>query len=137
MIDTQSRTPRPLVLVVEDDESTRSALVSWLRHEYDVIAARDGLEGLRMATTHQPRPDVILADVWMPLLDGVSMVRRLKEIDSLRRVPVIFLTGQTSPQSMVAGISAGARAYLPKPIDLDVLDRKLRSALRDHPPGRG
>jgi len=66
----------------------------------------------------------------MPRLDGVSMVRAMKATESLRRVPVIFLTGQTSLSSVVAGIAAGARAYLPKPIDLDVLDRKLRSALR-------
>ena len=51
-------------------------------------------------------------------------------VEGLRGVPVIFLTGQTSVQSMVAGIASGARAYLTKPIDLDVLDRKIRSALR-------
>lgn len=76
-----------------------------------------------------PAPDVILTDVWMPRLDGVAMVGRLKEIAGLRRVPVIFLTGQTSVESVVAGIAAGARAYLPKPVELDTLDCKLRSAL--------
>jgi len=119
---------RARILVVDDDDTTRTALEHWLAYEYDVVAAADGIEGLELATTRAP--DVIVTDVWMPRLDGVSMVRRMKEIEGLRRVPVIFLTGQTSPASFVAGISAGARAYLPKPIDLDVLDRKVRSALR-------
>ncbi len=122
---------RARILVVEDEENTRLALARWLSYEYDVVTASDGVEGLRIATMQQA-PDLVLADVWMPHLDGVSMVRRMKGVESLRRVPVIFLTGQTSPPSVIAGIAAGARAYLTKPIDLDVLDRKLRSALGSH-----
>ena len=128
MMTTTSHAVRSRILVVEDEDGTRKALAGWLGHEYDVVVASDGIEGLQIATTQ--RLDVILSDVWMPRLDGVAMVRRMKEIDSLRRVPVILLTGQTSPQSVIEGIAAGARAYLPKPIDLDVLDRKVRSALR-------
>ncbi len=124
---------RPRILVVDDDESTRTALAGWLGYEYDVVVARDGIEGLEVANA-LPAPDIILADVWMPRLDGVSMVMRIKAIDRLRRVPVIFLTGQTSVHSMVAGIAVGARAYLSKPIDLDVLDRKLHSALHHAQP---
>lgn len=120
---------RARVLVVEDDENTRSALAGWLRHEYDVDTACDGVEGLEVATREGPPPDVILADVSMPRLDGVAMVKRIKEFESLRHIPVVFLTGQATPASVIAGIAAGARAYLTKPIDLDVLDRKLRSAL--------
>ncbi|HTQ45108.1 MAG TPA: response regulator transcription factor [Polyangiaceae bacterium] len=126
----REKSARARILIVEDDANTRTALVRWLEHEYDVIAASDGLEGLEIATTQDPPPDLILADVWMPRVDGVEMVTRIKRIEALRRIPAIFLTGQTSPVSMMAGLSAGARAYLPKPIDLDVLDHKVRSALR-------
>jgi DNA-binding response OmpR family regulator len=128
MIATTQHGVRPRILVVEDEDGTRNALAGWLVHEYDVVVARDGCEGLDVASAQ--RPDIVLTDVWMPRLDGIEMVKQMKGIDSLRRVPVIFLTGQTSPRSMIDGIAAGARAYLPKPIDLDVLDRKLRSALR-------
>lgn len=133
MITTMPPPARRRILVVEDDPSTREALASWLTYEYDVVTACDGLQGLELATTMDPGPDVILADVWMPRLDGISMVVRIKSLASLRHVPVIFLTGQVAPRSMIAGISAGARAYLPKPVDLDVLDRKLQSALRGGP----
>jgi DNA-binding response OmpR family regulator len=120
---------RPRILLVEDDASARAALARWLDDEYDVVAARDGIEGLEMARTLRPAPDVILSDVSMPGLDGVSMVMRIREIEGLRDVSVIFLTGQTSPASVVAGITAGARAYLYKPVDLDTLDREVRSVL--------
>jgi len=104
------------------------ALVGWFAHDYDVMAAADGIEGLELAT-QPPPPDLVLVDVWMPRLDGISMVKQMKQIDALRHVPVIFLTGQMSTASMLAGIAAGARAYLPKPIDVDLLDRKVKSAL--------
>src|ERR1019366_9265519 len=107
--------------------STLKALAGWLSHEYDVVTAGDGIEGLAHAVASTP--DVIVADVWMPRLDGVEMVRRMKQIETLRRVPVLFLTGQTTPASVMAGFPAGARAPLSKPVDLDLLDRKVRSAL--------
>jgi len=115
------------ILVVDDDEGTLRAIAALLSGEYDVHTASDGLEGLQAAMVH--RPDLIIADVWMPRADGVTMVQRIKQIEALRHVPVIFLTGQTSVHSMIAGISAGAWAYLSKPIDPDILERKVRSAL--------
>ena len=122
---------RKCILVVDDDEGTRRAIAVLLSGDYDVVTAADGIEGLEVAI-RGPRPDLVVADVWMPRADGVTMVKRMKQIDALRHVPVIFLTGQTSVQSVVAGISAGAWAYLPKPIDPDVLERKVRSALARH-----
>jgi DNA-binding response OmpR family regulator len=62
------------------------------------------------------------------------MLKCIRQHDTLRRVPVIFLTGQTSARSAAAGIAAGARAYLPKPIDLNILDQKIRGALRASQP---
>src|SRR5579872_191930 len=108
---------RHRILVVEDDDGSRKALSTWLSQDYEVVVARDGLEGLELATSLQPPPDVVVTDVRMPRLDGIAMVERLRSVEALRFVPVIFLTDQTSPRSMIAGIAAGARAYLPKPID--------------------
>jgi CheY-like chemotaxis protein len=125
--EAQSPPTRAHILIVDDDDLTLKALAAWLSYEYEVVTAHDGIEGLERAA--ELTPDVIISDVWMPRLDGVEMVRHMKRIEGLRHVPVLFLTGQTSPASVVAGISAGARAYLSKPIDLDVLERKLRSAL--------
>jgi DNA-binding response OmpR family regulator len=129
-----SRRARPCILVVDDEDGTRTALALWLSHDYEVVTAADGAAGFETASRLDPPPDVILSDVWMPGVDGLSMLKSIKQHDILRRVPVIFLTGQTSAKSAAAGIAAGARAYLAKPIDLDVLDRKIRGALRGSQP---
>lgn len=127
---TEACRPKPRVLLVEDDEDTRFVLEDWLRQRYEVVSARDGVEGIEKATAPDAPPDVVITDVWMPVLDGVEMVARMKRLESLRRVPVIFLTAHTAAAGVIAGIQAGARAYLAKPVSLEVLDRKLRSALR-------
>jgi DNA-binding response OmpR family regulator len=118
---------RKRILVVDDDAGTLHAIAALLSGDYEVSTASDGIEGLQAAL--RLHPDLIIADVWMPRADGVTMVQRMKQLDVLKHVPVIFLTGQTSVQSTVAGISAGAWAYLPKPIDPDILERKVKSAL--------
>jgi CheY-like chemotaxis protein len=119
---------RPRVLVVEDDDATREALVRWLAVEYDVVVARDGYEGLRQALAQTP--DVILADVWMPRMDGIQMARRILESAGPGAAPVIFLTGQGEPETVAAAISAGGVGYLIKPVDLGLLDDELRTTLR-------
>ena len=118
---------RRRILVVDDDAGTLHAIAALLSGDYEVSTATDGIDGLQACI--RLLPDLVIADVWMPRADGVTMVRRMKQIDALKHVPVIFLTGQTSVQSVVAGISAGAWAYLPKPIDPDILERKVKSAL--------
>lgn len=117
------------VLIVEDDEPTRRLLAITLRRHYDVIVAADGVEGLQLATT-APLPDLIITDVMMPNLDGVSMVRELKRRDPSRKVPIIFLTAKGGAADVAAGIGAGARHYLVKPIKLTALEEMVKSILR-------
>lgn len=121
---------RPRVLIVEDDDGTRTALAGWLTEKYEVITARDGQEGFSLATTSAP--DLILTDLWMPRVDGMAMVRRLRRVEALHAVPVIFLTGQAERERDRLGISAVAVACLPKPIDLDTLEQALRKALPEY-----
>jgi CheY-like chemotaxis protein len=123
--------PRRRILIVEDDEQTRAALSGWLGYEYEVMTASDGCEGLALAS--QITPDIIVTDLWMPKLDGISMVNRMMSVDSLRNVPVVFLTGQTEPASIAASFSAGGHSYLTKPVDLEMLEDEIRSALSGRP----
>jgi CheY-like chemotaxis protein len=118
---------RRRLLVVDDEDATRSALARWFEHDYDVTVACDGEEGLVAATSLIP--DVIVTDVWMPNLDGVAMVHRIKENERLSRIPVVFLTGQTAPESVAAGFAVGAVSYLAKPVDLDLLNTEVLAAL--------
>lgn len=117
------------VLIVEDDEPTRRLLAITLRRAYDVTVAADGEEGLALALA-SPQPELIITDVMMPRRDGVSMVRELKRRDPSRKVPVIFLTAKGGAADVAAGIGAGARHYLVKPIKLATLEDMVKSLLR-------
>src|SRR5262245_58563253 len=105
--------PRPLVLVADDDGVTRAMVSSWLgAASYDVIAARDGDEALRLATDHAP--DLLLVDVTMPGLGGYDVCRTVQEATPVPP-PVIFLTAHTHAEARVEGLDAGAVDYIVKP----------------------
>ena len=105
----------------------RDGLARYLARDYDVLTACDGIEGLERATDSVP--DLVISDVWMPNLDGIGMVRRIKGIDSLRHIPILFLTGQTEASSIAEGFSAGVHSYIAKPVDLDLLEDEIRAAI--------
>jgi CheY-like chemotaxis protein len=121
----------PRVLVVEDHDGTRRAIAQGLAPEYEIVTACNGLEGVKAAT--QGSFDAIVTDIWMPKMDGVTMVERIREALAPAQVPVIFLTGDATPQNVAAGFSAGGTSYLVKPIDLDLLDRELRRLVATKP----
>jgi two-component system chemotaxis response regulator CheY len=118
------------ILLVDDDEPLRSVMHAVLSSRYRVTLAVDGLDGLEKANA-DPRPDLIVADIIMPRLDGISMVRRIRENEAMRRVPVIFLSGQMSVGHILAGLSVVPFGYLSKPMDPEALVRKVKSAFGD------
>jgi DNA-binding response OmpR family regulator len=118
--------------VLDDEDGTRTGIARLLNYQYEVVTAADGDEAIRTAL-REPCPDLVIADVMMPRLDGISMLKCMKKMAALRRIPVILLTAETSSSKMIAGIAAGARGYLLKPIDMELLERKVHSALLDAP----
>jgi len=122
------QSPRKCILVVDDDEDLRDAIAEVLSPSYFVRVAVDGMDGYTKAHD-SPRPDLIIADVSMPGVDGITMIRRIRESEELRRVPVIFFTGQQSPESVIAGLSVGTFAYLSKTCASGVLEDKVKRAL--------
>jgi two-component system response regulator MprA len=115
------------VLVVEDDQRVRESLLRVLRYEgYDTAAAADGRSGLDQATTWQPH--LVLLDVNLPGLDGLSVARRLRQAGD--RVPILCLTARHEVADRVAGLDAGADDYLVKPFELDELLARVRALLR-------
>jgi two-component system response regulator MprA len=106
------------VLIAEDDRAVRESLARALELEgYVVSAVTNGAEALD-ATRASP-PDVLLLDVSMPLVDGLTVCRVLRSEEN--RLPVLMLTARTETSDRVAGLDAGADDYLPKPYDLDEL----------------
>ncbi len=114
------------ILVVDDEPDSSDILAQFLGAQYDVVVARDGLQGVEAAAKHQP--DLIISDVSMPGLGGLDMVRLIRVRQGLR-APVIFLSGLNGPKDIIAGITAGARHYLTKPVDLQDLKKRVVRAL--------
>jgi two-component system response regulator MprA len=120
--DNQAR-----VLVAEDDRAVRESLARALSLEgYQVHAVPDGLAALSAVPTF--RPDVIVLDVMMPHLDGLSACRRLRSQGE--RTPILILTARSEVPDRVSGLDAGADDYLAKPFALDELLARLRALLR-------
>ncbi len=105
----------------------RDSLVRALQLEgYTVAAAKNGAEALEAA--RQAEPDVVLLDVSMPMVDGLTVCRVLRA--EANQVPVLMLTARTEPSDRVAGLDAGADDYLAKPYDLEELLARVRALLR-------
>lgn len=121
------RTSRRRVLVVEDHPDLRAYIAGILARDHEVLQARDGLEGLEMALAELP--DLIVSDVMMPRLDGLSLVRALRERDETAGIPLIFLTARAGDADEIEGLSSGADQYLCKPFDSEILRARVAAAL--------
>jgi len=118
----------PTALVLEDDDAVRTLIQKLLESDgFTVTTAADGLEGLMHL--EQATPDVILCDMMMPNLDGMTFTKAIKKNAGTRNVPVIFLTAKTDTRTVAEGISAGAKFYLTKPFNHAELLQKVRKAL--------
>jgi two-component system response regulator MprA len=115
------------VVVVDDDEALRNAVRRALRLEgYDVELAEDGEQALDHLAGL--KADVVVLDVLMPVLDGITVCRRLRE--SGNRTPVLMLTARDAVSDRVLGLDAGADDYLTKPFALEELLARVRALVR-------
>src|SRR3990170_1232880 len=115
------------ILVVDDTEFNRDLVVQLLEDEFELIIAEDGAEGL--AKTQAERPDLILMDLGMPVMDGWEATRKIKANDELKHIPIIAVTSHAMAGAEVEARKAGCDDYLPKPIDEDELLKKIRKFL--------
>ena len=115
------------VLVVEDVDFNRELVVQLLEEKYDVIEAVNGQEGVEVA--EQERPDLILMDLSLPIMDGWEAARRLKANVDLRVIPIIALTAHAMVGDKEKALAAGCNDYLVKPLDEDELFVKIAKHL--------
>jgi signal transduction histidine kinase/ligand-binding sensor domain-containing protein/CheY-like chemotaxis protein/AraC-like DNA-binding protein len=118
---------RTTVLVIDDNADVRTYVGSVLGATYRVIEAADGAAGLE--TAHVELPDLIVADVMMPGLDGLGLARALKDNAMTDAIPVVLLTARAATEDQVAGFETGADAYLVKPFEPAVLEACIASLL--------
>jgi class 3 adenylate cyclase len=119
----------PRILAVDDvPENLDIVRMRLQAHGYEVITAVDGEDALDKARTHEP--DLVLLDIMMPKLDGISALKVLKQDAALKFIPVILLTAKSDTADVVAGLEAGGDDYLTKPFDQAALIARVRSMLR-------
>ncbi len=117
------------ILVVEDSRSQGEHITQMLeRRGYDVVWAQSGIEGLKLARSD--KPDLVVLDVVMQDMDGLSVCRWLKMSPETRDTPVIMLTVRGEIEERVEGLNVGADDYLPKPFADEELDARIFASLR-------
>lgn len=125
--DGSSDLDRPLLLLVDDNAEVRAYLRRHLSSLGSVIESPDGTDGL--ATVRDAAPDLVLANVVMPELDGLALTRRIRADDDLDRMPILLLTARATAEDAVEGLEAGADDYVRKPFSIDELRARVEQLL--------
>ena len=115
------------ILIVEDVELNVDLLVQLLEDDYALVIAGDGATGVEKAT--RERPDLVLMDMSLPVMDGWEATRRIKADRTLTHIPIIALTAHAMQGDEERALGCGCNGYLSKPIDEDLLFEKIRKLL--------
>lgn len=118
----------PMVVAADDDPDILNLVTLRLEWAgYHVLRARDGEEALALASEHLP--DLVLLDVSMPKLTGLEVARRLRELPEFAATPILLLTARAGESDRIAGLEAGATAYLTKPFSPHELNARVGELL--------
>lgn len=120
--------PAQTILIVDDTPQNLTVLGELLKPHYRIRAANSGERALRVASS-DPRPDIILLDVMMPEMDGHEVFRRLRADESMREIPVIFITAMTATEDEQLGLELGAVDYITKPFNPAIVLARVRTQL--------
>jgi len=116
------------ILIVEDNEKNRTLLKDLLYyHGYNTLEAKDGAEGIALAKEHLP--DLILLDIQMPLMDGLTVLKILKESKETKNIKVVALTSFAMKGDREKLLAAGAAHYISKPINTRELPKLVKQIL--------
>ena len=118
------------IAVVEDEAEIRSLIVEELEDEgYDVACAENGAEGLKLIQDFKPQ--LVLSDITMPVLDGYGMLEGLRELKSFHSTPIVFLSALADRRHIIQGKKMGVDDYVTKPIDFELLLATVEARLRE------
>lgn len=124
--ESQSIQPN-VILIVEDDADVRSFIRSSIDHQYRVVEAINGKDGIELAK--KIIPDLIISDVMMPETDGFQLCRHLKTNIDTSHIPIILLTARAGEESVVQGLKTGADDYITKPFNTKILITRIQNLI--------
>jgi DNA-binding response OmpR family regulator len=117
------------ILLVEDTISLAENMADILRNQgFEVAIASNGKEA--MTLLHNFKPDLILTDVFMPIMDGLQFTENLRTVSEYSQIPVIMLSAHATAEDVRRGLQAGANEYLKKPCTVEQLENSVRKLLR-------
>ena len=116
------------IIIVEDDEEIRNYLSRELSSEYHITECHNGKEALPIILKKQP--SLIVSDVMMPEMDGLTMCRKIKQNVNINHIPVILLTAKTHEEDNLEGLDVGADAYLSKPFNIDIVRKTISNMIK-------
>jgi DNA-binding response OmpR family regulator len=116
---------KPVVLLIEDNEDFRFYLKDNLQGQYQVLEAANGKQGWQLALAHLP--NLIVSDIMMPEMDGITLNRKLKKDSRTSHIPVILLTANATEEQRLAGYENGANAYITKPFNFEILLSRMKN----------
>lgn len=121
--------PKSRILIVEDDTAVRNMVTEFLgKRSFEIREATNGVEGLRIAMTE--KPDAILVDIIMPEMDGLEMIRQLRQHPGTMLIPVIVMTAVSNLETKINVFRAGGDGLLQKPFDLQELEVRIDRAIQ-------
>jgi len=118
-----------LIFIVDDEQAISKLLTYWVKDKwkYDTEVFANGEDVLRRLTA---KPDLILLDIMLPGVDGIEVLKRVKQFDE--NIPVIMLSAQGSIEVAVDALRLGAFDYFPKPIDIQRLEPAIKNAIKNY-----
>ena len=116
------------ILIIDDEVTNISVLNELLQPHYNVLFAKDGKTGIKIASSTS-RPDLILLDIIMPDLDGYQVIKLLKSDEYTSKIPVIFITAKGLEEDEAKGFELGAVDYITKPFKPVVVKARIKSHL--------
>ena len=120
---------KPCILLIEDDQDMRELVAGHLTHTgFDVHQAEDGIKGQALALQYEP--DVILLDLMLPKVDGLTLCQRLRRDERTASIPILMITALGGTKDKVTGFNSGADDYITKPFDLEELQVRIKALLR-------
>jgi signal transduction histidine kinase/ligand-binding sensor domain-containing protein/DNA-binding response OmpR family regulator len=125
--EVKSKKSAPLLLIVEDNPDVTSYISSFMNHDYRILRAENGKEGLKIALDKYP--DLIISDVMMPEMDGFEFCQKVKSDERISHIPIILLTAKADLDSKIEGLEFGADDYVTKPFEARELQIRAKNLI--------
>ena len=117
----------PLILIVEDNPELQQYMVDFFSHNFRVLSANNGEEGLKITIEHQP--SLVISDLMMPIMNGIEMCKKIKTNINTSHIPVIILTAKAGTENEKEGLETGADEFVLKPFNIEILNLRVRNIL--------